>query len=400
MGPRLHIDDPTLLKIGNYCRSNLDVSQGACFDRRVEYFHGDEMVDLLVSKSFKKKKFLKLPDEMTRSMAMEIADRMLESQSQGFFHKANIKNKYTKSVDYDELDQMEPAQHGSMEDDDDAVYIWILAPSQLQTVLYSAGLIVVAIAFCMIKVWPLWMKIAVWWCSLIMLVCMLSLLVIRIFVGAIFWVVGFRGLWLLPNMLNDDLDFLDAFSPLVGYGTTSREIRLNAKAARVAAMDKVVKKKNSKGKQQPAPAAEEAEATQEESKEGKHECDFGMLNLGFILIAGILLCNYLGLFMPENIPEFVTSRADLFAHFPSLAPPDYNATAEALAAEAAAAMAESSGEGPLGASADGTSADGVKIPGLGESEDIADDDIIDDVKDTNEKLGTKFESEEVTEDLD
>lgn len=36
----------------------------------------------------------------------------------------------------------------------------------------------------------------------------------------------------------------------------------------------------------------------------------------------------MGLLMPEMIPDFVVSKQELFAQFPSLAPPDYNASAD------------------------------------------------------------------------
>ena len=88
-------------------------------------------------------------------------------------------------------------------------------------------------------------------------------------------------------MLNDDLDILDAFSPFIGYGTTSREIRLAQKAARVArnaVVEKKLKKKNSQKAGVPLPEEEEEESVVE-SKEGKHEYDFGLLNVGIILIA-------------------------------------------------------------------------------------------------------------------
>lgn len=406
MPTKFQLDDAQLMKIAQYCRATIDVHDGACMDRRVEYFHGDDMVDLLMSKSFRKKKFCEMPEEVTRETGLAIATALAESRNVNFFHKAIITNKLTKSVDYDELDQLTPDQNGSMEDNDDAVYVWLISGSKMKSILLSVTLVAIGIAFTMIKVWPLWMKIVVWWLSLIMLVSMLSLLVLRIIFAALFWMVGFRGLWLLPNMLNDDLPVLDAFSPFVGYGITSKEFRQQQKSARLAANARLTKK-SSKGVPVPTPAnADGTPAPVAERVEGRHECDFGLLNLGFILIGGLILCNALGLFMPENIPEFVTTRADLFAHFPSLAPPDYNATAEAIAAEAAAAAAvaaEKNGSVPIPPKAEpaGTASDGVKISGMGESEELNDDDIVDDVQmENNEKYRNKHDGEEITEDLD
>jgi DNA segregation ATPase FtsK/SpoIIIE-like protein len=218
-----------------------------------------------------------------------------------------------------------------------------------------------------IKAWPIWMKVIVWWCSLIMLVCLLSLSVLRLVLYSVFWLIGFRGIWLLPNMFNDDLDFLDAFYPLFGKAVSQKELAKQAKQKRLAAkaaeleaakQAKLAKKGVLKGTtatttatttttttSAAAPTGDKAKtegdkAKEEPKKDGKEtpaepkkpgRCDgynFGLINLCGILICGLIFCNYTGMFMPEMIPDFVVSKQELFAQFPSLAPPDYNATAE------------------------------------------------------------------------
>jgi hypothetical protein len=224
------------------------------------------------------------------------------------------------------------------------MYIWTLPVSQTKALVQSALFVVALIFLAAIKAWPIWMKVIVWWISLICLICLASLSGIRLVLYSLFWLVGFRGIWLLPNMFNDDLDFLDAFYPLFGRASSQKELakqaktkRLQAKAKEEAARNqaKLAKKGALKAsgvdvKPEPeTPKAEDSKTPAEPKKPGR--CDgynFGLINLCGILIAGLFFCNYMGLLMPEMIPDFVVSKQELFAQFPSLAPPDYNASAD------------------------------------------------------------------------
>eukprot|EP00462_Mataza_sp_D1_P025752 CAMPEP_0175146660 /NCGR_PEP_ID=MMETSP0087-20121206/15504_1 /TAXON_ID=136419 /ORGANISM="Unknown Unknown, Strain D1" /LENGTH=386 /DNA_ID=CAMNT_0016431651 /DNA_START=11 /DNA_END=1171 /DNA_ORIENTATION=+ len=377
------LDDEQLLAIARFCRGNrnLETTQANSMGRRVEYFLGDEFVDLLTSEEFREAKLFDMDEDMSRSQAVLVGRRMLNT----YFHNAELLNK-DKSVDYDEIDKLQPVNNTEFEDDEEAYYVWMLKASSTKQKVYAGLMVGGAIAICMIKAWPLWMKIIVWWISLIMLISMLSLLVLRIFMAAIFWILGFRGLWLLPNVLNDDMDILDAFSPFIGYGTTAKEFRMQQKQARMR------RSKKNADKNEPV-----ADAATESHK--KVEFDFGWMNVAVVLVAGMVLCNSLGLFMPDNIPEFITTKYDLFKQFPGLAPPDYNATEEKIlqdARDAAAAAAEAAEIEANGGKPKSTSSDGVHIPGMGESEDLTDEE--EEIKQSG--VNTKVDGEEEAAELD
>lgn len=314
------IDPLTLKKLGDWVRnsSGLEAVDGACFSRRVEFFKGDELVDCLTSETFRKKKILKVPsDGYSREQAMMVAEQMLQI---GFFHRAISTNAEMKQPE--EMHVLEPVPAPTFfEADDDDYFIWTLEQSNTRVLMQSGLFLIGAIFIAAIKAWPIWLKIFVWWCSLVMLICLSALIVLRLVVFALMTLVGFRGMWLLPNMFSDDLDFLDCFEPLMGKGFTMREAQAKVKAAlKPKASKKEVTKKTSKPGDAQGEDADDDEAPKVPGR--FEEWNFGLMNLAIIIIFGILLCNYTGLFMPDNIPDFVVNKNDLFAQFPSLAPPN------------------------------------------------------------------------------
>ncbi len=69
----------------------------------------------------------------------------------------------------------------------------------------SVAFIITVFGLFLIKIWPIWLKICVYWVSLTMLVTMSSILGVRLVLFCAMWLVGFRGLWLFPNLLSDEL---------------------------------------------------------------------------------------------------------------------------------------------------------------------------------------------------
>jgi len=303
------------------------------------------LVDCLQSQHFAKQKLLPpaTVTPLSREGAVALAQQLLERRD--YFHSANWTNK-EKAID--ELYVLVPKDGTghNFDDSEDAMYIWILPVSQTKALVQSALFVVALIFLAAIKAWPIWMKVIVWWISLICLICLVSLSLIRLVLYSLFWMVGFRGIWLLPNMFNDDLDFLDAFYPLFGRASSQKELAKQAKTKRLQTKEKEEAARNQaklakKGALKASgadvklvepdtpksPRSEESKVPAEPKKPGK--CDgynFGLINLCGILIAGLFFCNYMGLLMPDMIPDFVVSKHELFAQFPSLAPPDYNAS--------------------------------------------------------------------------
>lgn len=317
----------TLQKVAEWLRNKgpLDAYSGVTRGRRIDFFRGDEFVDALCSKRCAKQNFIDIP--ITRSKAIEIGNAMLKFQ---YFHQSTQLNK-PKKTDDDAI-KIQPMTKGSIKmiDEDEAVYTWMLPASHTRVYIQSGLFLIAALFLCMFKVWPLVLKIFIWWCSLILLITMTTLFIIRLIAAALLWIIGFRGLWLLPNLFNEEIDTLDTFTPLIGYGIDSKkgrkEARRKEKEERARKEAERAAKKDTKGKKKDK---DDKETKKEEDKptetivEGRFsDCNFGLINMLMIGILAIICCNALGLFMSENIPDFVVSQNELWKRFPGLAPPN------------------------------------------------------------------------------
>ena len=47
-----------------------------------------------------------------------------------------------------------------------------------------------SLGLCMIQIWPLWLKIGVWWCSVTFLTTFGVLCVVRLILFCLMWIVG------------------------------------------------------------------------------------------------------------------------------------------------------------------------------------------------------------------
>lgn len=326
--PGSAVTDEALQKAAVWLRKRLETGQGLFqqqhLKKRAEYFVGEDFRAALGSDKFRKSKIF--PAEFSIE---DVGTRMLRGQ---YFMRGDLTNEDT--ADLEELDTFELHRKQVFVDEDDDYLLWILPPSNTELYTKTAAMLIGALFMCMIKIWPLWLKIGVWWVSLIMLICMLSLIVIRLFLAAIFTVIGFRGIWLLPNLLNDDVDFLDAFTPLFGQG-------INIKEYQQAQLERQAAGRRRRAKQKSKEEKDAAKKARAEKKEGKQIFDelqdssrswwSGLLNVCVIGVIGMFLCNWIGLFSPEMLPDFVVSQVELWKEYPSLAPPDFDAAAQAAA---------------------------------------------------------------------
>ena len=197
----------------------------------------------------------------------------------GFVH-GHCSLKGTPHTSLSQIDLVRHAQPFTFDPNDDAsVYIWQYEGSKSKMKFMSFGLIALSAGLCMMKIWPLWLKILVYWSSLTLLVTLVSLMAIRLVLYSVMWIVGFRGVWLFPNLMRDDIGFTEIFRPVWGTGD------------------------------------------EKEDKKGGLTWDFGLINLLVLFGFGALFCYYIGMFDSKQIPDFVVNQQELFRQYPSLAPP-------------------------------------------------------------------------------
>ena len=102
--------------------------------------------------------------------------------------------------------------------EEDGLFTWVYEGSKTKLYLMCAGMLIGALGICMIQIWPLWLKIGVWWCSVTFLTTFGVLCVVRLILFCLMFIVGFRGIWLFPNLFDDNQTFAGSFMPVFGKG--------------------------------------------------------------------------------------------------------------------------------------------------------------------------------------
>jgi translocation protein SEC62 len=97
-------------------------------------------------------------------------------------------------------------------------YVWLYEGSQIKMKLYAAGALAVIFAIVLFPLWPIKMRLGVWYLSMGMLGLIGLFFAMSIFRLILFAVTVFAvppGLWLYPNLF-EDVGFFDSFR-LVRY---------------------------------------------------------------------------------------------------------------------------------------------------------------------------------------
>lgn len=110
---------------------------------------------------------------------------------------------------------------------EDLHFVWLYEGAQLKQKLYAAGALLVVFAIVMFPLWPMKMRLGVWYLSMGMLGLIGLFFAMAIFRLILFCVTYFAvppGLWLYPNLF-EDVGFFDSFRPLWGWQEVRTGIR-------------------------------------------------------------------------------------------------------------------------------------------------------------------------------
>lgn len=87
------------------------------------------------------------------------------------------------------------------------IYIIYLEQPKFSLYLYLGLIIFGILAFCLLPVWPLELKIFIWWVSFYFLVVSFSFISVRILIYSVFLIFG-KELWVFPDLFNDKVFYL------------------------------------------------------------------------------------------------------------------------------------------------------------------------------------------------
>ena len=206
--------------------------------------------------------------------------------------------------------------------EEDGLFTWVYEGSKTKLYLMCAGMLLGALGICMIQIWPLWLKIGVWWCSVTFLTTFGVLCVVRLILFVLMWIVGFRGIWLFPNLFDDNQTFAGSFMPVFGKGDPVVVEEDSDEEYWEHMRKKKKSDKDGDGKEGEALDKKKKSDRDGKDKPAESSFQFGWVNVVLIFGLGAIVCIKAGLFDGDNVPDFVAKRDDLEYYFKSLAAPE------------------------------------------------------------------------------
>lgn len=122
---------------------------------------------------------------------------------------------------------------------------WETPASRLKSTLISALLIGMVLAFVLFPLWPMSLRVGIWYLSLAsmgLVIALFGIAIIRLIIFAITFIFPWTrpGIWMFPNFFAD-VGIIDSFIPFYGWHGTNYEMMHKQKYAR-----QVVEKQNRK----------------------------------------------------------------------------------------------------------------------------------------------------------
>lgn len=180
--------------------NGLKVREGVELGKRVTYFKGSKLTEFLLTNESKAGC---RPEVSEKKDAHKVGKMLLKHQ---LIHKSD-RNPDNKKL-------LSPSRIQDW--DDKAIYTWMYQGSQTFNHLMTGLLIISFLAVTCFPIWPKWMKVAIWYCSVTILIIFFIISVIRLVVAAIFWVFGVE-FWILPRLFDESITFAQSFVPLYSY---------------------------------------------------------------------------------------------------------------------------------------------------------------------------------------
>lgn len=192
--------DADVRRIAEYCRSSQGVPVKSAIERmrghhdtdsrRVEYFRGEKLMTCLVSRK-----------NMPVDVAHATCTLMLQ---QGLIHRANRLGR--GQLEVSEIQRWDPGSY----------YVWDFEGSKRLNHFLTGLLIVGMLGVTCFPIWPHFLKVYLWYCSVTLLIVMVVFVALRGIVFLSLWIWGFE-FWIFPNLFDESLTVIDSFKPLYTF---------------------------------------------------------------------------------------------------------------------------------------------------------------------------------------
>ena len=84
---------------------------------------------------------------------------------------------------------------------------------------------IIAIAFMLFNLWPMWLKIGIWYASFYLLIFLMGFILLRLVVWLFLFHFGV-DFWILPNFFIDSNDLMDSFKPLLSFERRQDDMKM------------------------------------------------------------------------------------------------------------------------------------------------------------------------------
>ncbi|GAA6061285.1 hypothetical protein JCM10212_004691 [Sporobolomyces blumeae] len=186
-------------------KAQIKVKTGGLAGKRHDYFKGKSAIKALLSPAYAKLKHVP-PQPTTRDQAREVLHSWIP-----FTFFLRVQRGQTLSPQVKAI-QINPQQLFSPEE----YYVWLVDPNPVRQLVLAATMVVVVLAGVMFPLWPVKMRIGVWYLSvavLALIALFFGLAIVRLFLWLATKLLVSPGIWLFPNLFAD-VGFVDSFIPL------------------------------------------------------------------------------------------------------------------------------------------------------------------------------------------
>ncbi|WVQ77913.1 hypothetical protein IAR50_007619 [Cryptococcus sp. DSM 104548] len=229
--------EPELKNVVDFLRakSGPKVRMGILNGKRVEYFKGKTAVRCLLSPQYQKLK--KVPAVTTEDEAKALLAKILPF---AFF----LRTDRPPPESLPPAGQPKPLRLAPQQAFDPAsYYTWFYDGSPLYTYLGGAAMVFIMLAGVMFPLWPVTLRIGVWYLSVGVL-CLVGLFIGLAIVRLIFWcltvVACKRAIWIFPNLF-EDVGFVDSFIPGWEYDIPKTKSSKRPKSSKSSSRVKTLK---------------------------------------------------------------------------------------------------------------------------------------------------------------
>ncbi|OBA22410.1 translocation protein SEC62 [Metschnikowia bicuspidata var. bicuspidata NRRL YB-4993] len=232
---------PVIMNVANYLRGNsmLKMRGGLLNNKEeVDFFRFKRMKRALLSDDYKKKsadgknQLVLIPNEqeVAKMFVQFILARLLVPVEKLHYHEIKAVKGWVPNR---QKPTLRPTTKATL--DPDAYYAWTYQKPNPYLVLYGFLMIAAVFAVILFPLWPVFMRIGVWYLSmgcLGLLGLFFAMAIVRLIIFVVTFVALPHAFWLYPNLFAD-CGFFESFQPLYAWSGPSEKKSKKKRAAAV-----------------------------------------------------------------------------------------------------------------------------------------------------------------------